>query len=50
MEAFSRKIFEDLGVGNPFANADAAFILAFSTIMLQTDLHNQNINTKRMSK
>jgi sensor histidine kinase YesM len=40
-----------LGVGNPFASDDAAFILAFSTIMLNTDLHNPQIpQAKRMTK
>lgn len=50
MEAFARKLFDDLGVGKPFASADAAYVLAFSTIMLQTDLHNPNVTHKRMSK
>ena len=50
MEAFSKKLFFDLGVGKPFASSDAAFVLAFSTIMLQTDLHNQNVTTKRMTR
>ena len=43
MEAFSKKLFADLGKNNPFATADAAFILSFSTIMLNTDLHNPGI-------
>lgn len=51
MEAFAQKLFRDLGVGNPFASGDAAFILAFSTIMLNTDLHNPNLpQAKRMTK
>ena len=51
MEAFATKLFTDLGVGNPFASGDAAFILAFSTIMLNTDLHNPNLpQAKRMTK
>lgn len=33
-----------------FANADAAYILAFSVIMLNTDQHNKNLKTKRMTK
>lgn len=33
-----------------FANADTAYILAFSVIMLNTDAHNKNLKTKRMSK
>ena len=43
MEAFAGRIFVHLGEGNPFVNADAAFILSFSTIMLNTDLHNTGI-------
>jgi hypothetical protein len=46
MEAFAGRVFSFLGVGNPFVSADAAFILAFSTIMLNTDLHNKNMTTK----
>jgi len=35
---------------NPFRNSDAAFILSFSTIMLNTDLHNENMqDDKRMT-
>ncbi|KAJ8613885.1 hypothetical protein CTAYLR_008690 [Chrysophaeum taylorii] len=35
---------------NPFKHSDAAFVLAFSTIMLQTDLHNPAIkDEKRMT-
>ena len=43
MEAFAGKLFTDLGQGRPFASADAVFILAFSTIMLNTDLHNPQV-------
>ena len=51
MEAFAGHLFEHLGPGKPFANADAAFILAFSTIMLNTDLHNPQIpQNKKMTK
>jgi len=51
MEAFSKKLFHDLGPNRPFASSDAAFILAFSTIMLNTDLHNPQIqDSKRMKK
>ena len=50
MEAFARKLYQDLGPGKPFLSADAAFVLAFSTIMLQTDLHNPNVTHKRMSQ
>ena len=51
MEAFANKLFNNLGPGKPFASADAAFILSFSTIMLNTDLHNPQIpHNKRMTK
>jgi Sec7-like guanine-nucleotide exchange factor len=51
MESFAAKLFKDLGINNPFASADAAYILAFSTIMLNTDLHNPQIpSSKRMTK
>ena len=44
LEAFAAHLFNILGKGNPFNSADAVFILAFSTIMLNTDLHNKNHN------
>lgn len=51
MEAFAGHLYEHLGPGRPFANADAAYILAFSTIMLNTDLHNPQIpQSKKMTK
>ena len=51
MEAFASRLFEQLEVGKPFANADAVFILSFSTIMLNTDLHNPHIAVqKKMTK
>jgi len=44
MEKFAEKYCHD----NPdrFANADCAFVLSFSLIMLQTDLHNPGIKNK----
>lgn len=44
MEKFAEKFVND----NPgkFANADCAFVLSFSLIMLQTDLHNPGIKNK----
>eukprot|EP00928_Gymnodinium_smaydae_P017978 TRINITY_DN16856_c0_g1_i1.p1 TRINITY_DN16856_c0_g1~~TRINITY_DN16856_c0_g1_i1.p1 ORF type:complete len:1849 (-),score=514.47 TRINITY_DN16856_c0_g1_i1:74-5620(-) len=44
MEKFAEKYCQD----NPgrFANADCAFVLSFSLIMLQTDLHNPGIKNK----
>ena len=51
MEAFAVRLYEYLGFGNPFKNSDAAFVLAFSTIMLNTDLHSHQIqHNKRMTK
>jgi Sec7-like guanine-nucleotide exchange factor len=51
MEAFAGRYFEILGPNKPFASADAVFILSFSTIMLNTDLHNPQIAAnKKMSK
>lgn len=51
MEAFAGQYFECLGPNKPFASADAVFILAFSTIMLNTDLHNPQIAmNKKMTK
>ena len=38
------------GWAGPFANADAVFVLAFSTIMLQTDLHNVGIPAEKKMK
>jgi len=45
MEAFAKHYYED----NPntvFANADAVYVLAFSTIMLNTDAHSANVKNK----
>merc|ERR1719199_555703 len=44
MEKFAEKYCQD----NPamFANADCAYVLSFSLIMLQTDLHNPGIKNK----
>jgi hypothetical protein len=51
MEAFAGRLFEFLGPGKPFKSRDAAFVLAFSTIMLNTDLHNPQVaDSKRMKK
>ena len=51
MEAFASRLFTFLGRGKPFETADAAFILSFSTIMLNTDLHNPQIPVaKKMTK
>lgn len=51
MEAFAGSYYEQLGSGGPFASADAVFILSFSTIMLNTDLHNPQVPVqKKMTK
>eukprot|EP00616_Rhizochromulina_sp_CCMP1243_P012533 CAMPEP_0118977248 /NCGR_PEP_ID=MMETSP1173-20130426/20888_1 /TAXON_ID=1034831 /ORGANISM="Rhizochromulina marina cf, Strain CCMP1243" /LENGTH=686 /DNA_ID=CAMNT_0006927331 /DNA_START=33 /DNA_END=2093 /DNA_ORIENTATION=+ len=49
LEKFSRRYFET----NPqcgFSNADTVYILAFSLIMLNTDLHNPNIPEAKKMK
>lgn len=52
MEAFAAQQYEQ-GKGSgrhPFVDADAAFTMAFSAIMLNTDLHNPQIQeSRRMS-
>jgi len=52
MEAFSARLYEQClsSDDSVFRNADAAFVLSFSTIMLNTDLHNPNLpDEKRMT-
>ena len=49
MERFAERYY--IQNRDTFASADMAFILAFSTIMLQTNLHNKAIkDDKRMTK
>jgi len=51
MDAFSKEYFKQQGKRSVFKNSDAVFVLAFSTIMLNTDLHNPNIkNKKKMTR
>ena len=53
IDRFMLKFAERFMGGNPgtlFANADTAYILAFSVIMLNTDAHNKNLKQKRMTK
>ena len=53
IDRFMLKFAERFMQGNPggvFANADTAYILAFSVIMLNTDAHNKNLKQKRMTK
>ncbi|KKA31083.1 hypothetical protein TD95_001792 [Thielaviopsis punctulata] len=51
IDRFMLKFAERYVNGNPnaFANADTAYVLAYSVIMLNTDLHSSKI-AKRMSK
>jgi brefeldin A-inhibited guanine nucleotide-exchange protein len=53
IDRYVLKFAERYIAGNPgttFANADTAYILAFSVIMLNTDAHSKNIKTRRMTK
>jgi brefeldin A-resistance guanine nucleotide exchange factor 1 len=44
MESFSSELFsQQKGVSTIFKDADAVYVLSFSTIMLNTDLHNPQI-------
>lgn len=49
MLKFAERYIAD-NTSTPFANADTAYVLAFSVIMLNTDAHNKNLKQKRMSK
>lgn len=53
IDRFMLKFAERYMHNNPstlFANADTAYILAFSVIMLNTDAHNKNMKQKKMTK
>ena len=52
IDRFMLKFAERYITGNPnaFANADTAYILAYSVILLNTDLHSAKMKGKRMSK
>jgi len=49
MEAFSKEVYRQQARDETcnFKNADAVYVLAFSTIMLNTDLHNPTIKEDR---
>ncbi|EIN10767.1 Sec7-domain-containing protein [Punctularia strigosozonata HHB-11173 SS5] len=52
IDRYMLKFAERYIAGNPqtpFANADAAYVLAYSTVMLNTDQHNPQVK-KRMTK
>ncbi|KAF1322909.1 Protein kinase, partial [Globisporangium splendens] len=46
MEAFSKQYYLQTGANSPLADADAAYVLSFSIIMLNTDLHSDHIAKK----
>lgn len=50
MEVFSREYFDQQRGATFFKNSDAVYVLSFSTIMLNTDLHNRTIKGERMTK
>ena len=52
IDRFMLKFAERYITGNPnaFANADTAYVLAYSVIMLNTDQHSINIKGRRMTK
>ena len=51
MESFSKELHRQRGEDMFFKNSDAIYVLAFSTIMLNTDLHNPTIKEEqRMTK
>ncbi|GME42283.1 SEC7-like protein [Neofusicoccum parvum] len=51
IDRFMLKFAERYMAGNPsaFANADTAYVLAYSVIMLNTDLHSAKIRSARMT-
>ena len=51
IDRFMLKFAERYITGNPdaFANADTAYVLAYSVIMLNTDQHSQKLKGKRMT-
>lgn len=51
IDRFMLKFAERYITGNPnaFANADTAYVLAYSVIMLNTDLHSVKVKAKRMT-
>jgi brefeldin A-inhibited guanine nucleotide-exchange protein len=52
IDRFMLKFAERYLAGNPnsFANADTAYVLAYSTIMLNTDQHSRKLKGARMTK
>jgi ankyrin repeat protein len=51
MESFARRYYAQNPKSGPFADQDAVYVLAFSTIMLNTDAHNPSIKPQnKMTK
>lgn len=52
IDRFMLKFAQRYVTGNPnaFANADTAYVLAYSVILLNTDLHSTKMKGKRMTK
>ncbi|RHY18989.1 hypothetical protein DYB25_006548 [Aphanomyces astaci] len=50
VEAFAQCYFEDLAGATSFSSSDTIMILAYSIIMLNTDLHNPQVKKNKMSK
>lgn len=49
MEAFATEFFKQQGERSSLKSVDATYVLAFSTIMLNTDLHNPRNKNARMT-
>jgi golgi-specific brefeldin A-resistance guanine nucleotide exchange factor 1 len=49
MDAFAAEFFKQQGETTSLKSVDATYVLAFSTIMLNTDLHNPMNKTPRMT-
>lgn len=49
MEAFAQGYYEQMGESTALKSKDATYVLAFSTIMLNTDLHNPMNKNPRMT-
>ena len=47
LQTFARRVFESSGDSKHFATEDVAYLLSFSIIMLNTDLHSPNIKPER---
>ncbi|CAH0473647.1 unnamed protein product [Peronospora belbahrii] len=50
LNTFSRQVYEQCRERYVMASVDVAYLLSFSLIMLNTDLHNSNIRTEKKMK